>query len=645
MSYKEEVSKQLELLKIEKEEEKNLFLKQLTKSSIPERVKQGITLFPLRLSNVEFGLGEYLIFEFEKDKKQQEWSFFQIGKTVEIFSDLPNEKRNLKGVIKSIQKNKIVVSTTCDEMPDWLDDERSGLNMVYDEFSFKEMELALKRLIDVENRRTAHLRDIVYEDKEFGFESSFHANIETLNDVQNKAVNLCLNAKDFAIVHGPPGTGKTTTIIEFIAETLKTESQILVCSPSNLAVDLLVEKLLKKGISVLRMGNPTRISEEILSVTLDGQLMSHPSYKELKGYRKQAEDYRVLARKYKKNFGHQERNQRQLLFQESKSLLNDAREIENYIVSESIQKAQVICTTLVGASNQYLYSKKFKTVVIDEAAQALEAACWIPMHKAERVIFAGDHLQLPPTVKSKEAEKQGLGVSLMEKLMLRKGISVTLEVQYRMNNPIMSFPSINVYNNLLIADDSVANRFLLNGETSNFIWPPLEFVDTAGCGFEEQVHPETKSVNNPEEAKVLLDHLAGLLLALQMNRSNKLEYSVGIISPYSSQVQTINLLMEEHPVLKDFKNVKVKTIDGFQGREKDVIYLSLVRSNTEGEIGFLNDLRRMNVALTRAKLKLVVFGDSATICSNKFYDSFVDYCQMNNLSKSAWEFLHLNDSF
>ncbi len=633
-----------QVLQIEKEEEKNIFLKQLTKSSISERVKQGITWFPLRLSNVEYGLGEYLIFEFERDKKQQDVSFFQIGKTVEIFSENGKDKKSLKGVIKSMLRNRVVVSTTCDEMPDWLDDDTTGLNMVYDEFSFREMEFAIKRLLDTTDKNIANLRDIVYEDKQFSFENEYNVQISTLNSIQNKAVNLCLNAKDFAIVHGPPGTGKTTTIIEFICEAIKHEKQILVCSPSNLAVDLLAEKLLFRGINVLRMGNPTRISDEILSITLDGQLMAHNSYKELKNYRKQAEDYRVLARKYKRNFGPQERNQRQLLFQESKSLLNEAREIEEFIVQQSINKAQVICATLVGASNQYLHNKKFKTLVIDEAAQALEPACWIPIHKAQRVILAGDHLQLPPTVKSKIAEAGGLGITLMEKLMQRKGISVTLETQYRMNEQIMEFPSNKVYNGVLKAHESVASSYLLNGNSLNFVWPPLEFIDTAGCGFDEFMHPETKSVNNPEEAALLLDHLAGLLLSLQKERSKFPDYSVGIISPYSQQVQVLNALIEEHPILKDFKNIRVKTIDGFQGREKDIIYLSLVRSNPQAEIGFLQDIRRMNVALTRAKYKLVVVGDSATICSHPFYEAFVDYCQNKGINKSAWEFMHLKDN-
>lgn len=634
------VEKFLQMLQMEKEEEKNLYIKQLTKSTISERIKSGITWFPLRLCNIEYGLGEYLIFEFERPKEQNDTSYFQIGKTIEIFGEKTTTKENLKGVIKSMSKNRVVISTTCDELPDWMDDEKVGINMIYDEFSFREMEFAIKRLVKSEKPASERLSSVIYGERDAAFDELESIEIETLNSKQNEAVNLCLAAKDIAIIHGPPGTGKTTTVVEYICKALKTEKSMLVCSPSNLAVDLLAEKLLRKGINVVRVGNPIRISDEILNNTLDGKLMSHSSYKEIKELRKRAEEYRTMARKYKRSFGPSERQQRELLFKESKALIQEARELEDYIIEDSLNNAQVVCSTLVGSSNNFLHSKRFGTVVIDEAAQALEPACWIAMHKADKVILAGDHKQLSPTVKCAEAEKMGLGISLMEKLMLRKGISVMLEEQYRMNDVLVKFPSMSMYNHKLVSHVSVANRLLLNSSTEDYVYPPLEFIDTAGCGYEEDVHPETKSVNNKEEAALLLDHLAGLMLALQKNKTNVFDYSVGVISPYSRQVQVLNELIIEHPVLCDFKNIKVKTIDGFQGREKDIIYISLVRSNNNGEIGFLQEIRRLNVAITRAKQKLVVFGDSATICSHPYYNQFVEFCQENNYAKSAWDFIY-----
>ncbi|MFN5494500.1 MAG: AAA domain-containing protein [Bacteroidota bacterium] len=627
------------LLSLEKEEEQFQYFQALEKNPIEERVKKGISLFPLRMSNMETGLGEYLHFSFQNTKKIPA-PLFSSGKVVEIFCGHDYRRKEvIRGTIKSITKGEITVATTCDERPDWLEDEGCGLNLVFDEHSYREMEGALKRLLAAEEGHLLRFKNIVYGMHPPQF-STEEIHLHTgLNSMQEQAVKHCLRAQDVAVIHGPPGTGKTTTLVALIRELSKTEKHILVCSPSNLAVDLLAEKLHQKGIEVLRLGNPTRISEELLSLTLDGKIVHDPGYKSLKEFRKRADEYRQMARKYKRNFGPAERAQRHLLFKESKDLLAEAREVESFLVDKHLQSATVICTTLVGASNPIIREIPFQTVLIDEAAQALEPACWIAINRGQRLILAGDHKQLPPTVKNVQAEKGGLGISLMEKLMEREGIGIMLTEQYRMNHYIMEYPSISMYGGKLHAHPSVENRVLPGNDMPRFIWPPVEWIDTAGCGFEETPPSEGRSIANSEEARLLLDYLAGLLTGLQGIPGSE-EPEVGIISPYSKQVDTIRELLDEHPVLGSFTNIRVKTVDGFQGREKDIICLSLVRSNNQNEIGFLNDIRRMNVAITRAKKKLVIVGDSATICVHKYYNNLLDHCQAKGYYSSAYEYMY-----
>jgi ATP-dependent RNA/DNA helicase IGHMBP2 len=527
---------------------------------------------------------------------------------------------------------------TIDELPDWAYEGRLGLNLLFDENSYKEMEIALHKVLVAENSRLAQLREVLLGRKIPAFEKvDASISIPFLNPSQNQAVQNCLAAKEVAIIHGPPGTGKTTTLVQTIIRTLSFEKQVLVCSPSNTAVDLLTEKLAEQGIDVLRLGNPVRISESLVSKTLDARIMAHPSYKDLKQFRKLAEEYRSMAQKYKRKFGREEREQRNLLFAESKKILHEAASLEDFIIEENFEKTQVIACTLVVSANRHLRHKQFSTVFIDEAAQALEPACWIPITRADKVVFAGDHFQLPPTIKSKTADVKGLGKTLFEKCMGLNQVSVLLDTQYRMHSNIMQFSSSVFYDNKLKADNSVATRTLSIDQSNELLGSPFDFIDTAGCGFTEVLNPESLSTSNPEEAVLLLKHLSFLLEHASLQEDRKL--TIGIISPYKDQIEILTDLLPGYPVLEKFqKQIAIKTVDGFQGQERDIIYISMVRSNDNGEIGFLNDTRRMNVAMTRAKKKLVVIGDSATLGYHPFYKKFLDYVDSIKAYKSAWEF-------
>lgn len=624
-------------LKIERDEDLAQYKKHFSRNNINHRKENGVTWYPIVISNVEIGLGEYLVIDIERTTNLNEPHQFSGGKIAALFSNNYPDVSPLNGTIKVIHQNKLRLTLNVDELPDWTDDGKLGINLLFDETSYKEMDIALEKVIVASNNRLAKLRDVMYSLKSPTFEKEDTSlQITGLNSSQNNAVRKILSAKDIAIIHGPPGTGKTTTLVQAIRQTLMSEKQVLVCSPSNTAVDLLTEKLHREGISVLRLGNPARISEDVISNTLDAKIAAHESYKDLKSYRKTADEYFRMAGKYKRNFGKEEREQRQLLYSEARKILAEARQLEDFIVYEQFEKAQVIACTPVVSSNRMMRDKRFSTVFIDEAAQALEPMSWIPISRSERVIFAGDHFQLPPTVKSKKAEELGLKETLFERCMEIPNVSVMLNVQYRMHQYIMNFSNEQFYKGDLKADVSVADTLLSRDENEPLLNIPFEFIDTAGCSYSEIINPESLSISNPDEAALLFKHLK---MTLQQYGSKK-PLRIGIISPYKEQVQYLTNKLAEEDELKEYlSQIAVKTIDGFQGQERDIIYISMVRSNEELEIGFLSDIRRMNVALTRAKKKLVVIGDSATIGSHPFYKKFLDYAENIKAYRSAWEFI------
>jgi ATP-dependent RNA/DNA helicase IGHMBP2 len=455
-----------------------------------------------------------------------------------------------------------------------------------------------------------------------------------LNASQQSAVEKIIAAQDLAIVHGPPGTGKTTTLVQAISQVVKLQKQqVLVVAPSNAAVDLLSEKLSQQGLNVIRIGNPVRVSERLMELTLDSQMATHPYMKESKRLKKQAAEFKNMGHKYKRSFGKAERDQRKALFDEAHKIMKEVAKTEEFIINDLTTKAQVITATLAGSNHYTIRQLRFETVFIDEAGQALEPACWIPILKAQKVVLAGDHCQLPPTIKSNEAARKGLSTTLMEKCVALYPEAVTLlDEQYRMNKAIMGYSSSVFYNDELKANHSVADHLLFAGDQ------PMLFIDTAGCGFDEK--PAGTSVANPEEAAFLFRYLESLAKTITEKGTSNDFPSVAVISPYSEQVRLLKEQMVNTPALQTYAGqISVNTIDSFQGQERDIVLISLTRSNPEGIIGFLSDIRRMNVAMTRARKKLVIIGDSATLSRLPFYADLISYAEGLGGYQSAWEHL------
>lgn len=639
---KERIHQLQQLLRLEQQEEKEQFLTRIGKYNVKERAQQGITWYPLSLNDLYYDKAERLIVEVERASNLDKAHDFNTGRLVSFFSNKEgvDEDAQTTGTILSMRGNMAKVVLRTDHFEDWMKTGKLGLDLLYDETSFKEMEHALKVLSVAEDPRLQSLIDIVYSTKESSTRELPSFSVPSLNQSQNEALHNCLQQEEVAIIHGPPGTGKTTTVIGLVSQLLKEHSQILVTAPSNNAVDLLVEKLHAQGVNVLRIGNPARINQHIQELSLSWKVTQHTDYSLIKKMKKQSYELRNMAGKYKRNFGYEEREQRKALFDEAWKLQKDAQRIEDYITNDLIENAQVIACTLVGAGMHLIRDRRYPVCIIDEASQALEPASWIPISKSHKVIMAGDHKQLPPTVKSYEAEKKGLAVSLFEKCIEKLDVDIMLTEQYRMNQSIMQFSSEQFYEGNLIANQAVAEHSLELPEHG-----VVEFVDTAGCGFdEEQEKTKSKHVGslfNFHEADVLWKHFYELMQNLRDSGKEVENYSCGLISPYKGQVEQLKKQLSEFPF--PTKNISINTVDGFQGQERDIIYISLVRSNDRNEIGFLKDYRRMNVALTRARKKLVIIGDSATIGSDSFYTSMLEYVEEKGSYRTAWEYLYSND--
>ncbi len=633
----ERLKKVKDLLKIERDEDYQLYKDQFLRATIEQRRKNGVTWYPIKINSEELGSGDYLHLEIERTTHINTPHQFNSGKNVSLFSNQEGESFEITGTIKAASRNSLKLIIHSDELPDWCYDGKLGLNIQFDDNSYTEMQHALDVVINAKNNRIAELREMIEGAEPISFEKiNNDIVIPQLNLSQNKAVRHVLSVNDIGIVHGPPGTGKTTSLIQAIRLTLQSESQILVCAPTNSAVDLIAEKLLEIGVDVLRMGHPARISEDLLNCGIDGKISSSSYYKDIKNLRRNAEEYFRMAGKYKRVFGKEEAQQRTAYYTEAKNCIKEARMLEDYVVDELFKTSQVICCTPVTSTHRGLQKKRFNTLFFDEASQALEPMVWIPLLKCNRLILCGDHFQLPPVVKSIEAKKGGLGFTLLDRCMKLKEAVVLLNRQYRMSNAIMGFSNKYFYNNELIADESASQNQLVNEESST-LSKSIEFIDTAGCSFDELQNPETLSFSNPKEGEILYTHLQQLLLEYK-NYESLPNLDIGIISPYKQQMEWLKENKTEFELDETKLNsLSIKTIDGFQGEERDVIYISLVRSNENNEIGFLSDLRRMNVAITRAKKKLVVIGDSATIGSNPFYQSFLEYCEEHGMYRTAWE--------
>ena len=644
MTSREQLQKTLDLIKLERQADLEQYRQKVLQRSLTQRVKEGVTWYPIRLMRDYIGTGERIILELQRIHQLDQPHSFQSGKLVSLFCNASGkpEKEHTNAVINYVQDNTITITLNCEELPDWINDSQLGIDVMFDEMTYKEMEHALKSVIKAEDNRVAELREIFLGDVKNksnagGFNPEhtvdYHESIKVLNESQVKAVDRILQTQDVAFIHGPPGTGKTTTLVQAIVLTNKIEGQVLVCTPSNAAIDLLVDKLSTQGLNVVRIGHPARVTEQTLSKTLDARIATHASYSELRALRKQMEQVRAAASKFKRNFGYNEKAQRRQLKEEARALKSDADMLEFYIINDLLQKADVICSTLVGSSHPVLRGRKFKTVFIDEAAQSLEPACWIPLLKSQRAILAGDHCQLPPTIKSNEAAKGGLALTLFEKgIAKHPEMATMLQVQYRMHEAIMKFSSKYFYKDELVAHASVKTELLRPNQL------PIEFIDTAGCGYTEQQDPETLSRFNIEEANLLIHQVEKLVEEVGMEEWLEQKISMGIITPYRAQVDHLLKLAESSHALEPLhKLITINTVDAFQGQERDVIAISFVRSNEKAEVGFLGDIRRTNVAMTRARKKLIMIGDSATLGSHPFYVELLEYVQGLEYYRSAFE--------
>lgn len=639
------------LLQLEYYTEKEAFCKLTEQMGMQRKVKRGDAWFPLQVGKSFYNSLNQTAIEVFRTSDQDIEHNFEFGRPVMFFRSEGSEELkyfSFTGTVSYVDGDRMVV-TVPDSAP-LLELQQStdpiGVQLSFDETSYKLMFEALDRVMKAKNNRLAYLRDLFYSHQKarrFSFEPM---KFPWLNPTQERAVNEVLWAKDVAIVHGPPGTGKTTTLVEAINETLMRESQVLVCAQSNMAVDWISEKLVDRGINVLRIGNPTRVNDKMLGFTYERRFESHADYPQLWAIRKAIRELRKNRKKGSENY-HQKMDR----------LKSRAAEIELRINAELFGEARVIACTLVGSAHHLLEGMKFGTLFIDEAAQALEAACWIPMRRASRVILAGDHCQLPPTVKSIAALRAGLGKTLMERIAENKPEVVTLlKIQYRMNDEIMRFSSDWFYGGKVESAPQIKYRSVLDYDH------PITWIDTSNeenqitiegedapedsasassaasaanqnsdLNFKEQFVGESFGRINKAEAELTLLTLAEYFTKIGKQRVLEERIDVGIISPYRAQVQYLKKLIKKYEFFKPYRRlISVNTVDGFQGQERDVILISLVRSNDEGQIGFLKDLRRMNVAMTRARMKLIILGNKDTMTKHPFYKKLWEYVEAIN---------------
>ncbi len=607
---------QYEWLKVEYEYEKEQFRRQTEAMGIGRKVKRGMCWHPVRLGRSYYNALNQLVVEVERTEDREIEHLFEYGRPVCFFSEDGAGKLsylNFVATVSYVEEDRmVVVLPGPDALVALQGRERLGVQLYFDETSYRLMFEALQQVMSARNNRLAELRDLFHGPQPLSWFQFQPVRFPWLNPSQEAAVNRVLHAKDVAIVHGPPGTGKTTTLVEAIYETLHRENQVLVCAQSNMAVDWISEKLVDRGVSVLRIGNPTRVNDKMLSFTYERRFEAHPDYPQLWIIRKAVRELYARGRKGA---------EREAVRQKINSLKDRATELEIRIHAALFGEARVIACTLAGSANRLLAGQKFGTLFIDEAAQALEAACWIAIRKADRVVLAGDHQQLPPTVKSPQALRAGLGRTLMQALVANKPEAVSLlQLQYRMNEEIMHFSSQWFYNGRLQAAPEVKYRGLLDFDT------PIEWIETDALDSPEEFVGENYGRINKPEAELTIAQLKVYITKIGRERFLEERIDVGVISPYKAQVQYLRQLLRRDEFFKPYRHaLTVNTVDGFQGQERDVILISLVRANEEGQIGFLGDLRRMNVAMTRARMKLIILGNAATLTRHTFYRQLYAY--------------------
>lgn len=626
----QELVRQKNLLLKEYEYEREQFQRQTENMGVQRKVSLGLCWFPLRIGRTYYNSLDQLVLEVERIERTEQEHQFEPGKPVCFFQeDASGMLHYMKftAQVSYVEDNRMVLAMPHTEAILQVQNaDRVGIQLYLDEYTYRLMFEALDRVMTAKKGRLAELRDIVHSTMPTHKFSFLPIRFPWLNPSQEAAVNEVLWAKDVAVVHGPPGTGKTTTLVEAIYETLHRESQVLVCAQSNMAVDWIAEKLTDRGVNVLRIGNPSRVTDKMLADTYERRFESHPFYDQLWSIRR---NIRAL---YDSKQGSSDGRHQKIA-----RLRERASELEYQIQESLFLEARVIACTLTGSAHHLLMGRRFGTLFIDEAAQALEASCWIAIDKADRVILAGDHRQLPPTIKCPEALQGGLDHTLMQQIVENKPNSVSLlTVQYRMCDAIMQFPNHEFYEGRLSSDSSVRYRSILDWEI------PLQWIDTselpscetdsnAPIEFEEAADGTSRL--NPAEAELSLQTLKDYYLRIGKNRILEEKIDVGLISPYKSQVRLLRQLFRKDAFWKPYRSlVSINTVDGFQGQERDIILISLVRSNEEGQIGFLHDLRRMNVAITRARMKLFLVGDRKTLCRHPFYKRLSEYVE--NVTKN-----------
>ena len=614
----QDLQQQSAMLQKEYEYEKELYRQQTREAGIPKRIQQGVCWFPVKLGADRYNSLNQLTVEVTRTETEETEHSFEYGRPVCFFrisADRQIRYFNFSAVISYVQDNKMVVVLPGPQvLPELVVTGELGVQLYFDDTSYKTMFAALREVAEAKGNRTARLREVLLGKAPALRRETGPVRFPWLNASQEKAVNQVLCAKEVAVVHGPPGTGKTTTLVEAVYETLHRENQVMVSAQSNTAVDWIAEKLVDRGIPVLRIGNPTRVNDKMLAFTYERRFEAHSDYPELWQIRKTIREMTGRLRK-------SGREDRERLHNQLTKLRVRATGLEIRIDTELFTEARVIACTLVGAASRVLERKRFSSLFIDEAAQAIEAACWIAISRADRVILAGDHCQLPPTIKCIEAARGGLGRTLLEKVVLHKPETMSLlKIQYRMHEDIMRFPSRWFYHDELEAAPEVKYRGILDFDT------PVSWIDTSELDLQEKAVAEGTGRLNTGEAELLVRELKNYMERIGIRRILEEHIDFGVISPYRAQVHYLRHLLKKEPFFRPCRRlITVHTVDGFQGQERDVIMISLVRANEKGQIGFLRDLRRMNVAITRARMKLLILGEAVTLTRHPFYRELYAY--------------------